>query len=157
LNAPSNSCRTVSNLLYAYGDVPNPIPDTVKVVDEILTEFIEGICFESSQHATIAGRQKLKLEDFEFSLRRNPQYLGKIRTMLDKRIELKEMRKAFAEPEDDAVLKNHAKGAAGGPGGVAAPRSVKVEELLDDDDDDDPDIAEALQQPKKKKRKTGGA
>ncbi|KAI0137129.1 transcription initiation factor IID, 18kD subunit-domain-containing protein [Xylariales sp. AK1849] len=147
--------KDLSALMYAYGDVGEPLPETVRVMDEILTEFVEGICFEASRHATVAGRQKLKFDDFEFSLRRHPEYLGRVRTMIDKRIEIKNMRKAF-QPDDDAVMKSHGKEEG------KRPRSAvgAAEELLDDDDDD-PDIAEAINSkkdgpPKKKKRKTGG-
>jgi transcription initiation factor TFIID subunit 13 len=119
-------------------------------MDEILTEFVEGVCFEATRHATVAGRQKLKFDDFEFSLRRNDQYLGKVRTMFDKRLEIKNARKAF-QPDEDAVMKSHGKGAAAGP---AAGATSQVEEMLGDDDDD-LDIMEAVKP--KKKRKIGGA
>lgn len=145
----SDTCPLVSALLYAYGDVPNPLPETVRVMDEILTEFIEGVCFEASRHATVAGRQKLKFDDFEFSLRRNKEYLGRVRTMFDKRIEIKNARKAF-QPDEDAVMKSHAKGSGPADGGALA--GGKAEEALDDDD---PEIMDAVRP--KKKRKTGGA
>lgn len=131
--------------MYAYGDVPNPLPETVRVMDEILTEFVEGICFEASRHATVAGRQKLKFDDFEYALRRQPEYLGKIRAMFDKRKEIKEMRKAF-QPDDDAVMKeqNEQNKKKRGPG---APADAEEELLIDDDDD--PDIADAIRNKKK--------
>ncbi|KAI0535868.1 transcription initiation factor IID, 18kD subunit-domain-containing protein [Xylaria digitata] len=101
------SRRLVSALLYAYGDVRDPIPETVRVLDEIVTEFLEGVCFEASRHAQVAGRQKLKFDDFEFALRRNPQYLGKVKAMIEKRQTIKEMRKTFNQ-DDDALAKDMA-------------------------------------------------
>ncbi|KAI1427587.1 transcription initiation factor IID, 18kD subunit-domain-containing protein [Xylaria sp. FL1777] len=97
----------VAALLYAYGDVRDPIPETVRVLDEIVTEFLEGVCFEASRHAQVAGRQKLKFDDFEFALRRNPQYLGKVKAMIEKRQTIKEMRKTFNQ-DDDALMKDMA-------------------------------------------------
>ncbi|KAI1363234.1 transcription initiation factor IID, 18kD subunit-domain-containing protein [Xylaria arbuscula] len=99
--------KEISALLYAYGDVRDPIPETVRVLDEIVTEFLEGVCFEASRHAQVAGRQKLKFDDFEFALRRNPQYLGKVKAMIEKRQTIKEMRKTFNQ-DDDALMKDMA-------------------------------------------------
>ncbi|KAI1076567.1 TFIID-18kDa-domain-containing protein [Whalleya microplaca] len=126
--------KEVSQLLYAYGDVENPLPETVRVLDEIVTEFLEGVCFEASRHAQVAGRQKLKFDDFEFALRRNPQYLGRVKSMIEKRQKIKEMRRTF-DQDDDALMKDHAKngpsglGNSGGGGGE--------DELLGLDDDDE--------------------
>jgi transcription initiation factor TFIID subunit 13 len=139
----------VAALMYAYGDVINPIPETVRVMDHIMTEFLEGICFEASRHATVAGRQKLKFDDFEFSLRRQPEYLGRIRTMFEKRKEITKMRKTFGG-DDDAVLQNQGKEDAGA--GTSKKRAAAEDEELLDDIDDDEDILEASQS---KKRKIG--
>ncbi|KAK6194354.1 subunit of the Arp2/3 complex [Pestalotiopsis sp. IQ-011] len=159
--------KDLAALMYAYGDVANPLPETVRVLDEVMTEFLEGICFEASRHATVAGRQKLKFDDFEFSLRRQPEYLGKIRSMFEKRKEITKMRKTFGG-DDDAVLQNQGKddtgiggsgAGAGGGSGVAGPskkRAAADEEELFDDIDDDEDILEASQHSQhSKKRKTG--
>ncbi|KAI1434973.1 transcription initiation factor IID, 18kD subunit-domain-containing protein [Xylaria sp. CBS 124048] len=99
--------KEIAALLYAYGDVRDPIPETVRVLDEIVTEFLEGVCFEASRHAQVAGRQKLKFDDFEFALRHNPQYLGKVKAMIEKRQSIKEMRKTFNQ-DDDALMKDMA-------------------------------------------------
>lgn len=141
--------KDVAQLMVAYGDVPEPLPESVKVMDDILTEFVEGVCFEASRHAQVAGRQKLKFDDFEFSLRRNPQYLGKIRTMIDKRLQMKELRKAFQT--DDDVIKSQGKD-SGGRSGAAA----NAEELLGDEDDD-AEILETIKASKKRKRVQSGA
>ncbi|KAI1506110.1 TFIID-18kDa-domain-containing protein [Biscogniauxia marginata] len=127
--------KEVAALLYAYGDVANPLPETVRVLDEIVTEFLEGVCFEASRHAQVAGRQKLKFDDFEFALRRNPQYLGKVRSMIDKRQWIKEQRRTFNQ-DDDALLKEHGKEAA------AAAAAAGEDELLGLDDDNDEDLAD---------------
>ncbi|KAI1741146.1 transcription initiation factor IID, 18kD subunit-domain-containing protein [Xylaria scruposa] len=121
--------KEIAALLYAYGDVRDPIPETVRVLDEIVTEFLEGVCFEASRHAQVAGRQKLKFDDFEFALRRNPQYLGKVKAMIEKRQTIKEMRKTFNQ-DDDALMKDMA--ARDKDAGTA---KQEDDELLDLDDD----------------------
>ncbi|KAI1328062.1 TFIID-18kDa-domain-containing protein [Xylariaceae sp. FL0255] len=171
--------KEISNLLYAYGDVRDPIPETVRVLDELVTEFLEGVCFEASKHAQMAGRQKLKFDDFEFALRRNPQYLGKVRSMIEKRSEIKNMRKMFNH-DDDKLAEDFAKDGAdgrkrkGGPGGGAGGTDgaddghAGVGEDaggllgLDDDDDDDLDIKDLIAETESrgsavKKRKINGA
>ncbi|KAK8025908.1 hypothetical protein PG990_003731 [Apiospora arundinis] len=163
------AAKDLSALMYAYGDVPQPLPDTVRVMDEIMTEFLEGVCFEASQHAQYASRQKLKFDDFEFSLRRNPQYLGRVAAMVEKRKHIKEMRRAF-QPDDDAVLKSQGKDEAGALAGLgqsvnggAAASGSQVHGADDDEllglDDDDEDIMQSVKKSQdgpRKKRKLGG-
>ncbi|CAJ2510839.1 Uu.00g064640.m01.CDS01 [Anthostomella pinea] len=136
----------IGQLLFAYGDVAEPLPETIRVLDEIVTEFIDGICFEASRHAQVAGRQKLKFDDFEFSLRRNPQYLGKVRSMIEKRQHIKEARKTFNQ-DDDALAKEFGK--------RSAPAAADEDLLGLDDDDDlrDLDRAASSKGPGSKKRK----
>ncbi|OTB04839.1 hypothetical protein M426DRAFT_11202 [Hypoxylon sp. CI-4A] len=126
------NAKEVRNLLYAYGDVKDPLQETVRVLDEIVTEFLEGVCFEASRHAQVAGRQKLKFDDFEFALRNNPQYLGRVKSMIEKRQKIKEMRRTF-DQEDDALAKEHGKENA------AAAARVDDDDL-DDLDDEDEDL-----------------
>ncbi|KAI1341841.1 transcription initiation factor IID, 18kD subunit-domain-containing protein [Xylariaceae sp. FL0016] len=143
--------KEISQLLYAYGDVGEPLPETVRVLDEIVTEFLEGVCFEASRHAQIAGRQKLKFDDFEFSLRRNPQYLGKIRAMIEKRQHIKDLRKTFNH-DDDALVKENATAAATA---AAANAEDELQGLDDDDELRDLDAKTSSKVGGSKKRKTG--
>ncbi|EFX04150.1 transcription initiation factor tfiid subunit [Grosmannia clavigera kw1407] len=80
-------------LLYGCGDVREPLPDTMRLLDEIATDFIQGLSFEAARVAHYAGRQKIKYEDFEFALRRNPLFLGKVREMFEMSKEVKDARK----------------------------------------------------------------
>ncbi|KAK7752913.1 hypothetical protein SLS62_005072 [Diatrype stigma] len=141
--------KDVSRLLFAYGDVEAPLPETVRTLDEIVTEFLEGVCFEASRHAQVAGRQKLKFDDFEFALRRSPTYLGKVRSMIDKRQHIASMRSLFKENDDDLInqekdgkdgksaagSKRPAAASAAGAPGSGAP-TAGDEELLGLSDDD---------------------
>jgi transcription initiation factor TFIID subunit 13 len=92
----------VQRLLYAHGDVKTPIPETVKVLDEILTDFIQGIAFEAARVAQYSGRQKLKLDDFQFIFRKNPVFLGKLQETFEKKHAIDVARKLFTD-EDDAL------------------------------------------------------
>ncbi|TLD08653.1 uncharacterized protein PgNI_06973 [Pyricularia grisea] len=133
----------LSSLLYGCGDVRQPLPETIKVMDEIATEFIQGLSFEATRVAQYSGRQKVKYQDFEFAFRRNPLHLGKVQEMFELKKQVTEARK-MPGIDDDSLLKE-AKQLAGetdantttGRGGkkrkIAA---VQEEEELGEGDDD---------------------
>ena len=83
----------VRQLLYGSGDAREPLPETMRLLDEIATDFIQSLSFEAARIGHYAGRQKIKYEDFEFALRRNPLFLGKVREMFEMSKEVKDARK----------------------------------------------------------------
>ncbi|KAL2157811.1 hypothetical protein VTH06DRAFT_5080 [Thermothelomyces fergusii] len=134
----------LAQLLYGHGDVRAPLNETVRVLDEILTEFIQGVSFEAARAAQHAGRQKVKFEDFEFAMRRNPDYMGKIQEMFEKKKEIEAARKGFnieeqlvrdADKEEKAAEKDREK--AGSKKGRKTVSQMQIgEEDLEDGDDD---------------------
>jgi transcription initiation factor TFIID subunit 13 len=94
----------VQMLLYAHGDVPNSLDTTKKVLDEILSDFIIDLCFEADRPAQLAGRQKVKLEDFKFACRKDPIRLGKLEEVFAKKAEIDAARKAV-DVNDDKITK----------------------------------------------------
>ncbi len=90
--------------MYGSGDAREPLPETMRVLDEIATEFIQSLSFEATRAAHYAGRQKVKYDDFEFALRRNPMFLGKVREMFEMSKDLKEARKMPAVMIDAGAL-----------------------------------------------------
>ncbi|CAK7265584.1 hypothetical protein SEPCBS119000_001588 [Sporothrix epigloea] len=80
-------------LLYGGGDAREPLPETMRLLDEIATDFIQSLSFEAARIGQFSGRQKIKYEDFEFALRRNPLFLGKVREMFEMSKEVKDARK----------------------------------------------------------------
>lgn len=130
---------SVAQLLYAHGDVKNPLPETVRVLDEILTDFMQSIAFEAARAAHYSGRQKMKYEDFEFAFRKNPAFLGKVQEVFEKQKEIKKAREILRDGEDeimkDAVEEEKRKARAGeGPGNATGPD--RSEEVLGEADDD---------------------
>jgi transcription initiation factor TFIID subunit 13 len=94
-------------MLHAYGDTTphpsfsqEPNPETVRVLDEMVTDFIIESCHAAGQTASTAGRQKVKAEDFHFALRKDPAKLGRVQELFKLERELKEARKAFNENDD---------------------------------------------------------
>ncbi|KAJ5740971.1 Transcription initiation factor TFIID subunit 13 [Penicillium malachiteum] len=101
--------------LLAYGDpsphapyIAEPLPETIRVLDEIVTDFILELCHGAAQVAHHARRQKIKVDDFRFALRRDPNKLGRVQELLRMERELKEARKAF-DQNDDQVAKDAGK------------------------------------------------
>ncbi|KAI4147919.1 MAG: hypothetical protein L6R39_002970 [Caloplaca ligustica] len=96
--------KEVRGLLYAHGDEPDPLPETVRVLDEIVTDFIIETCHVASRHATLNGRQKVKLEDFKWVVRKDERLLGRITELMGMEKELKKARKIFDTDEGKAGL-----------------------------------------------------
>ncbi|OBT71522.1 hypothetical protein VF21_09687 [Pseudogymnoascus sp. 05NY08] len=113
-------------LLYAHGDVPNSLPGTIRVLDEMLSDFIIELCFEADRPAQLAGRQKVKLEDFKFACRKDPLKLGKIEEVFERKAEIDAARKAV-DVSDDKITKTGVENMVG-------------EELGEADDDADTQI-----------------
>ncbi|KAJ5768853.1 Transcription initiation factor TFIID subunit 13 [Penicillium odoratum] len=108
-------------LLLAYGDPSphpsfssEPLPETVRVLDEIVTDFILELCHGAAQVAHHARRQKIKVDDFRFALRRDPNKLGRVQELLRMERELKEARKAFDQNDDQVAKDAGKKGTAPG-------------------------------------------
>lgn len=138
---------SVAQLLYAHGDVQNPLPETVRVLDEILTDFMQSIAFEATRAANYSGRQKIKYEDFEFAFRKNPAFLGKVQEVFEKQREIKKAREILRDGEDE-IMKDAADeekkrektdtrpGGTGGGSAAAASAASRAEEELGEADDD---------------------
>lgn len=127
---PTNQSKltfSVRLLLLAYGDPSphpsfsnEPLPETVRVLDEIVTDFVLEVCHGAAQVAHHARRQKIKVEDFRFALRRDPNKLGRVQELLRMERELKEARKAFDQNDDQVAKEAGKKGAAAAAAAVAA-------------------------------------
>ncbi|USP76807.1 uncharacterized protein yc1106_04081 [Curvularia clavata] len=89
--------------LLAFGDNDYPLPETVRVLDEIITDYIIETCHEAASVAHHARRAKIKLDDFKFMLRRDTGKLGRVSEMLETDKELRKKRKAF-DTDEGAVI-----------------------------------------------------
>ncbi|KAK5954403.1 hypothetical protein OHC33_004125 [Knufia fluminis] len=76
---------------------PQPYPETLRVLDEIITDYIIETSQAALQVATYAGRAKLKLPDFEWVLRRDRKKLGRAQDMKRKAKRIEKERKAAEE------------------------------------------------------------
>ncbi|KAL7007174.1 hypothetical protein EMMF5_003400 [Cystobasidiomycetes sp. EMM_F5] len=58
-------------MMYAFGDDPEPLPETVAILEEVLVDYLTDLCKDAAGHSTNA--KKLKLDDLKFALRRPQQ------------------------------------------------------------------------------------
>jgi transcription initiation factor TFIID subunit 13 len=88
----------LTDLLYAYGtacrtpNTPSPLPSTISVLDEILTDFIIETCHAAALSASYSRRQKIKVDDFKFVLRKDSVLLGRVQEQLWRERRIKEAR-----------------------------------------------------------------
>merc|ERR1712087_800992 len=59
--------KELAPMMYSFGDVPDPNPDTVNVMEDLLVDYITSLCV--SAHGVSTNRGKLKLDDVRFALR----------------------------------------------------------------------------------------
>jgi transcription initiation factor TFIID subunit 13 len=109
----------VRALLYAFGDEPDPLSETVRVLDEIVTDFIIETCHSAARSAAYSNRQKIKVEDFKFAIRNNEEMLGRVQELLGMDKELKEARKQFDVAEGKQGLEKS-------KGGLKEPKEAKA-------------------------------
>lgn len=74
--------KDVSSLLYAFGDVAQPLPETVQCLDELVSGYLVDVCSSAFRVAQGSRRSKLKLEDFKFAIRHDPIKLGRAEELI---------------------------------------------------------------------------
>jgi transcription initiation factor TFIID subunit 13 len=100
--------QDLAELLYCFGDNPtsatNPqtnhrsgtsLASTVACLDEILTDFIIETCHAAALSASYSRRQKIKVDDFKFVLRKDEALLGRVLEQLWREKVLKDSRRAL--------------------------------------------------------------
>lgn len=126
----------VRAFLYAFGDDHNPLPETVRVLDEIVTDFIIETCHQAARSASYSNRQKIKVDDFKVAISENEIMLGRVQELLSIDKELKDARKQIMDDmaEGKAGLeRNRPLGKEGG--GKRAKKSKKDAAAQEEDDD----------------------
>ncbi|KAL9102329.1 MAG: hypothetical protein Q9163_002509 [Psora crenata] len=111
---------TVVQALYAFGDEKNPLPETVRVLDEIVTDYIIETVHTASKAATISGRGKVKADDFKFAIRNDEVATGRVKELLAMEKSLKDARTQFDTGEGKVGLER---------GGRASKKKVDDEDV----------------------------
>lgn len=99
--------KDVSSLLYAYGDVPQPLQATVQCLDELVSGYLVDVCTNAFHTAQNSQRNKLRLEDFKFALRKDPIKLGRAEELIATNKLITEAKKQFNETDNQNSLKRY--------------------------------------------------
>ncbi|KAF2479931.1 hypothetical protein BDY17DRAFT_234819, partial [Neohortaea acidophila] len=93
------STSDLSDFLYAFGDhtrtpaSQTSLPTTISALDEILTDFVIETCHAAALSASYSRRQKIKVDDFKWVLRKDERMLGRVLEQMWKERYMKEKRK----------------------------------------------------------------
>jgi transcription initiation factor TFIID subunit 13 len=86
--------KDIKALMYGFGDVSNPLPESVEVMDELLEWFIIDLCERAQRKSTF---QKLKTTDFLLALENDPKKSARAHELLALDKELKQARATFGD------------------------------------------------------------
>ncbi|KAG5514168.1 hypothetical protein RHGRI_035538 [Rhododendron griersonianum] len=90
--------KDLQHMMYGFGDDPNPLPETVALVEDIVVEYVTDLVHKAQDIASKRG--KLLTEDFLFLLRKDLPKLNRSTELLSMNEELKQARKAFEVDEE---------------------------------------------------------
>ncbi|KAL5226674.1 hypothetical protein ABZP36_014939 [Zizania latifolia] len=90
--------RDLQHMMYGFGDDPNPLPETVALVEDIVVEYVTDLVHKAQNVASKRG--KLLTEDFLYLIRKDVRKLHRATELLSMNEELKQARKAFDVNED---------------------------------------------------------
>jgi len=90
--------KDLQHMMYGFGDDPNPLPETVALVEDIVVEYVTDLVHKAQNVASKRG--KLLTEDFLYLIRKDLRKLHRATELLSMNEELKQARKAFDVDEE---------------------------------------------------------
>ncbi|CAM6120138.1 unnamed protein product [Calypogeia fissa] len=89
-------------MMYGFGDDPDPLPETVLLMEDILLDYITDMIHKAQEVASRRG--KLTTEDIMFLVRKDSRKFARVKELLAMNEELKRARKAFEVDEEKFAL-----------------------------------------------------
>ena len=96
----------VTSALYAFGDDRAPLPETVRILDEIVTDYIIDTVQIAAKAATVSGRAKVKADDIKFALRNDEVAIGRMRELITGDKFIKDIRKTGGDEFEEGKVKH---------------------------------------------------
>lgn len=93
----------MNSLLYAYGDVAQPMQQTTHCLDELVSAYLVDICTSALKTAQNSQRNKVKLDDFKFALRKDPIKLARAEELISTNKLITEAKKQFSETDNQTL------------------------------------------------------
>ncbi|KAG8760130.1 Transcription initiation protein spt3 [Serendipita sp. 396] len=145
----------IGNMLYVFGEVLEPNPETVNLVEEIVREQVVEIVTQAKAHAVRRGQRNFKAEDLVFILRHDKDKVNRLRTYLSWKDVRKHAKDTDGAGADDVELGDDEKPDEG----IAQQMNVKLpwelrtvylgalwDNGLIEDDEEDEEMTEARQE-----------
>ncbi|KAJ1836395.1 hypothetical protein IWW55_003574 [Coemansia sp. RSA 2706] len=85
--------RELPTLMYGFGDVSQPLPESVDVLEDILIDYINHTCVQAAKAA--GRRSKVTVDDFKFVLRKDPKKLARVEELIAMNKEIESARSLF--------------------------------------------------------------
>ncbi|KAI3953979.1 hypothetical protein MKW98_017803 [Papaver atlanticum] len=90
--------KDLQHMMYGFGDDPNPLPETVALLEDIAVEYVTDLVHKAQDVATKRG--KLLTDDFLHLIRKDIPKRHRCQELLSMNEELKQARKAFEVDEE---------------------------------------------------------
>lgn len=98
--------KELYQLMYAFGDNPNPLPTTVSLLETLLIQYLtETIALAMTVNNKTVDTGKLRQEDLLFVVRKDEKKRGRVEELLFMNRELQKARRAFEMDEGDGTFK----------------------------------------------------
>ncbi|KAG0321715.1 hypothetical protein BGZ99_003738 [Dissophora globulifera] len=91
--------KELKQLMYGFGDVPNPSNDAVGVLEDMLIEYLTDTCTAAAGIADKRG--KVNVEDFKFVLRKDAKKRARVDELLYMNEDIRRAKKLADIPEFD--------------------------------------------------------
>lgn len=101
--------KDINSLLYAYGDVTQPLPQTVSCLDELVSAYLVDVCTVAYRTAKCTQRNKVKLDDFKFVMRRDPVKFARAEELINTNKLIIEAKKQFSETDNQSLKRYRSK------------------------------------------------
>lgn len=101
--------KDLNSLLYAYGDVIQPLPQTVSCLDELVSAYLVDVCTVAYRTAKCTQRNKVKLDDFKFVMRRDPVKFARAEELINTNKLIIEAKKQFSETDNQSLKRYRTK------------------------------------------------
>ncbi|CAN1234697.1 Transcription initiation factor TFIID subunit 13 [Linum perenne] len=93
--------KDLQRMMYGFGDDPNPIPESVALLEDILVEYVTDLTHKALDVGST--RAKISVEDFLYVIRKDPPKLNRSTELLSMQKELTQARKVLTV-DDEASL-----------------------------------------------------
>ncbi|KAF9172540.1 hypothetical protein BGX21_005422 [Mortierella sp. AD011] len=93
--------KELKQLMYGFGDVPNPANDAVGVMEDMVIEYLTDTCMQAAAVADKRGG-KVNVEDFKFVLRNDPKKRSRVDELLYMNEDIRRAKKIADIPELDS-------------------------------------------------------